>query len=574
MQRYQSIILSVCVWFSVVGLPVHASVTGQAAIAMPDTYSAKVAKQVLLAGGNAFDAAIAAGFVLAVTYPEAGNIGGGGFMTLHVADAQPKQRFTFLDYREKAPKAAHRELYLDKNRQVIPYKSLIGYQASGVPGTVMGFWQLHQRYGSRPWSELLQPSIFLAEHGFRVPEGLEKTAQWYQQWVANKSSQALNFDTYFGALKNGTIFIQPELAATLSRIAEKGARDFYFGKTAELLVDEMADNDGLITHEDLQSYEAKWRQPIVASWSGRQIISAPPPSSGGIAIVQWLKMKEQLNEKFDQALQWHVAEGSDVAVLESHFYAELSKRVYADRAVYLGDSDFVRVPKAELIAEPYLAKRANEVSISSISHTEKVKHGVIESPETTHFSIMDGAGNAVSNTYTLNMPFGSGVVITGAGFLMNNEMDDFSTKPGVANIFGVVGGKANEIAPEKRMLSSMSPTILMKDGKVEMVVGTPGGSTIITSVAQTIVNVIEKGMSAQAAVDAPRVHHQLLPKDVITYNPDLPADVLSELESMGYTMKYNPYMGDVQLIVSQDGHLSAASDRRGRGVAEVFATAP
>ncbi len=542
-----------------------------AAFAMPDEYSAKVTKQVLLAGGNAVDAAVAAGFVLAVTYPEAGNIGGGGFMTLfHAKDHNSTAKPLFLDYREKAPQAAFKTLYLDKENNVIPYRSLVGYQASGVPGTVMGLWLAHQRFGSLPWSELLVPAIDYARNGFVVSKQLAQTAVWYQKWIADKSKDPLNFSHYFSALKEGKSFKQPELAKTLQRIAKEGGEEFYRGETARLLVKEMQRHNGLITLDDLHQYQAVWREAVIGEWKGRQIISAPPPSSGGVAIIQLLKMKALLQGELDEALQKGKQDGLSEQVIKTHFYAELEKRVYADRAFYLGDPDFVKVPVKQLISDDYLKQRVQSVLMDEISDFEQIQYGKFETPETTHFSIMDAQGNAVSNTYTLNMPFGSGVVVSGAGFLMNNEMDDFSTKPGVANIFGVVGGKANEIAPEKRMLSSMSPTIVLKDGAVEMVVGTPGGSTIITSVFQTIVNVVEEGMTAQQAVNATRVHHQLLPKDLITYNPELPEETKEALQLMGYQLKKNNYMGDVQLIVQQRGQVSAASDVRGRGVSEVF----
>jgi len=557
---------------------VEKTASHSAAVAMPDQYSAKIAQQVLMAGGNAVDAAVAAGFVLAVTYPEAGNLGGGGFMTLFTpnmpasnshTDKQDALAVHFLDYREKAPKAAFRDLYLDKDQQVIPYRSLVGYQASGVPGTVMGLWQVHQRFGSLPWHTLLKPAIEFAEKGFVVSENLAGTARWFQNWIADKSPVTLNFTDYFGQLKTGTLFKQPELAKTLQRIAEKGVEDFYQGQTAQAIVKEMQANDGLITLADLKAYEAKWRNPVVGQWQGRTIVSAPPPSSGGIAIVQLLKMKQILQPALDKALAQAKKEGVSEQVVKTHFYAELEKRVYADRAHFLGDPDFINVPIKTLISDAYLIKRSQSVLMDEISDSETMRHGKIETPETTHFSIMDAQGNAVSNTYTLNMPFGSGVVVSEAGFLMNDQMDDFSTKPGVANVFGVVGGKANEIAPEKRMLSSMSPTIILKDNQVEMVVGTPGGSTIITSVFQTILNVAEAGMTAQQAVDAPRVHHQLLPKDQIAYNPELPVETKTALELMGYNLKKNNYMGDVQLILKQSD-VSAASDVRGRGVSKVF----
>ncbi len=553
-----------------------------AAIAMPDIYSAQTAKQILMQGGNAVDAAVASAFVLAVTYPEAGNLGGGGFLTLFKPNKQsnnatnvPNQgKSYFLDYREKAPLAAFRDLYLDSNKAVVPYRSLVGYQASGVPGTVRGMWKVHQRFGHLPWKRLLSSAIQLAKQGFVVSEPLAQRAIWYQQWIIDKSPIPLNYTAYFADLKTNSIFKQPELAKTLTLIAEQGADAFYTGKIAQQIVkqmqkpESMADK-GLITLADLKGYQAIWRQPVQGQWQGRTIVSAPPPSSGGIAIIQLLKMKSLLEESHKPS--WLKAEANlPEQAFKAHVYAELEKRVYADRAFYLGDPDFIDVPIKQLISETYLTSRIKGVLLDNISDTESLKPGKLESPETTHFSIIDSQGMAVSNTYTLNMPFGSGVVIEGAGFLMNDEMDDFSTKPGVANVFGVVGGKANEIASSKRMLSSMSPTIVLKGGQVEMVVGTPGGSTIITSVFQAIVNVVESGMSAQQAVDAPRVHHQLLPVNQIAYNPELSDATKAALELMGYHLKHNSYMGDVQLIANINGHWQAASDKRGQGVSEVF----
>jgi gamma-glutamyltranspeptidase/glutathione hydrolase len=508
---------------------------------------------------------VAAGFVLAVTFPEAGNIGGGGFMTLSIQN-QPY----FLDYREKAPKLAHRDLYLDQQKKVIPYKSLVGYQASGVPGTVAGFWQVHHRFGRLAWKKLLQPAIKLAQQGFEVSPQLEQTRKWYQGWIEGKSSSPVNFSQYFGDLTAGQIKKQPQLAATLMRIAEQGKTGFYQGPTANALVEQMQANNGLISQQDLLNYKAVWRDPVQINWQGKTFISAPPPSSGGIAIAQLLKMHTQLSSEYQARLKLLTTDEQKLA-FKTHFFAELEKRVYADRAHFLGDPDFVEIPVKQLISDAYLAKRSADVKLDSISDTPSIKPGKIESTDTTHFSIVDFEGNAVSNTYTLNMPFGSGVVIEKAGFLMNNEMDDFSTKPGVANLFGVVGAKANEIAPEKRMLSSMSPTILLEDDKVQAVLGTPGGSSIITSVFQTLIN-LEEGDSPQMAVDRTRVHHQLLPKDVIFYNPELPETTKDELELMGYQLKRNNYLGDVQLIVRdpQTDLLKSASDNRGRGESRVF----
>jgi gamma-glutamyltranspeptidase/glutathione hydrolase len=556
-------------------LSMQIGIVQAAAVAMPDRFSAEAAKEVLLQGGNAVDAAVAAGFVLAVTYPEAGNLGGGGFMTLFTrpvengqAKLQAKQQAYFLDYRETAPQAAFRDLYLDQQGEVIPYRSLVGYRASGVPGTVMGLWQAHQRFGSKPWKSLLRYAIDIAEQGFEVPQALADNRRWYQQWIEGKSRDALNFSDFFGGLQAGQLLKQLQLAQTLRRIADKGAADFYQGETAKALVAQMQAHGGLITLDDLAAYRAKWREPVRFDWQGSEVLSAPPPSSGGVAIGQLLKLYALLKPELQAQLQ-HNRELPERA-LKTHFYAELEKRVYADRAEFLGDPDFVEVPVSRLLDDAYLQQRAQGVLWDAISESESIRPGRIELPETTHFSIVDAHGNAVSNTYTLNMPFGSGVLIEQAGFLMNNEMDDFSTKPGVANVFGVVGGTANEIAPHKRMLSSMSPTIVLKDGEVAMVVGTPGGSTIITSVFQVILNVFEAGMTPQQAVDAPRVHHQLLPKDQIAYNPDLPEEVKSALELMGYTLKRNNYMGDVQLIVCAKAGCDAASDVRGRGVSTAW----
>ena len=481
----------------------------------------------------------------------------------------------FLDYREKSPLATFRDLYLDADKAVIPYRSLVGYQASGVPGTVRGMWEVHQRFGRLPWKQLLSAAIQFAEQGFVVSEALAQRAIWYQQWIADKSPIPLNFTIYFSALKSDHTFKQPELAKTLRLIAEQGADIFYTGKIAQQIVKQMQKPEsiadkGLITLADLKGYQAIWRQPVQGQWQGRTIVSAPPPSSGGIAIIQLLKMKSLLEESLKQSWLKAEAEGLPEQAFKTHFYAELEKRVYADRAFYLGDPDFIDVPIEQLISETYLTSRIKGVLLDDISDTESINPGKLESPETTHFSVIGSQGMAVANTYTLNMPFGSGVVVEGAGFLMNDEMDDFSTKPGVANVFGVVGGKANEIAPQKRMLSSMSPTLFLKEGQVEMVVGTPGGSTIITSVFQTIVNIVEKGMSAQQAVDAPRVHHQLLPVNQIAYNPELPESTKVALELMGYSLKQNNYMGDVQLIAYINGDWQAASDKRGQGVSEVF----
>ena len=531
---------------------------GYAAIATPDNFGSDVSQEILNKGGNAVDAAIATGFALAVTYIDAGNIGGGGFMTIKMND-----EVAFLDYREKAPKAAHRDMYLDENGDVIEYSTLIGGQAVGVPGTVAGFWKAHQRFGKLPWEELVNPAIKLAEEGFLPAKILVDDIQSMKDWFKDKT----NFSKYFLSINVSENFKQPELANTLRRIAKFGADDFYSGETAKLIVEQMKESDGLITMEDLNSYEAIWREPLRSNWRNYEVISAPPPSSGGFAIIQLLKMKDYLDHFFS-GLEHNSAQ-------YIHLVAEMEKRVFADRAEYLGDPDFFDVDIEKLISEEYIARRALEVNPNAISSLESVDPG-LESPDTTHYSIVDQWGNAVSNTYTINWNYGSGVVVEGAGFLLNNEMDDFSAKPGVPNIFGVVGNVANEIQPEKRMLSSMSPTILLKDGNVEMVLGTPGGSTIFTSVFQTIVNIMDFDMSPYEAIESTRFHHQLLPPDEITYNGftignPLPKETISQLGEKGYKAIPHDYdFGDVQVIMREDESWIAASDPRDRGDSRII----
>ena len=531
---------------------------GYAAIATPDNFGSDVSQEILNKGGNAVDAAIAAGFALAVTYIDAGNIGGGGFMTIKMND-----EVAFLDYREKAPKAAHRDMYLDENGDVIEYSTLIGGQAVGVPGTVAGFWKAHQRFGKLSWEELVNPAIKLAEEGFLPAKILVDDIQSMKDWFKDKT----NFSKYFLGINVSENFKQPELANTLRRIAKFGADDFYSGETAKLIVEQMKVSDGLITMEDLNSYEAVWREPLRSNWRNYEVISAPPPSSGGFAIIQLLKMKDYLDQFFS-GLEHNSAQ-------YIHLVAEMEKRVFADRAEYLGDPDFFDVDIEKLISEEYIARRALEVNPNAISSLESVDPG-LESPDTTHYSIVDQWGNAVSNTYTINWNYGSGVVVEGAGFLLNNEMDDFSAKPGVPNIFGVVGNVANEIQPEKRMLSSMSPTILLNDGNVEMVLGTPGGSTIFTSVFQTIVNIMDFDMSPYEAIESTRFHHQLLPPDEITYNGftignPLPKETISQLGEKGYKAIPHDYdFGDVQVIVREDESWITASDPRDRGDSRII----
>ena len=526
----------------------------QSAVAMPDSFSADAAKSILEQGGNAVDAAITAQFVLAVTLPEAGNIGGGGFMLI-----QKDGQGDFIDYRETAPTAAHRDMYLDEQGNVVANKSIYGIHASGVPGSVAGMWLAHQKHGTLKWEALIQPAVTLAEQGFVVPP---KLAQGVSRYIAHLKAKQIdvNFEKYFADVKANKVFKQPELAATLKRIRDNGQDGFYKGETANIIAKFMLQHGGIINQDDLKNYTAKSRTPIKASWNGYEVLTSPPPSSGGIAILQWLKMFEL--KKPDMGLVHNSTQ-------YVHLLSEIGKRVFADRAEYLGDPDFFDVPVNALTDINYLKKRSDDISLTAISTTENIKPGLKESEQTTHFSIVDNMGNAVANTTTINLGFGSGVVVEGAGFILNDEMDDFSAKPGVMNVFGAIGGKANEIQPNKRMLSSMTPTILLKDNKVKMVTGSPGGTTIISSVYESILNAAEFDMSAVDVVNSTRFHHQLWPKNVIRTHSGLTDNVKAELIKMGYTLDER-HFGDLHVIISKEGKLDAASESSGRGKSIVF----
>ena len=525
------------------------------AVAMPDKFGAQVAMDVLEQGGNAVDAAIAAQFTLAVTYPEAGNIGGGGFMTIYI-DGQPD----FLDYREMAPEAASRDMYLDEDGNVHPTDSLFGAKASGIPGTVAGMWEAHQKYGKLPWARLVQPAVTLAKDGFHVPPKLAGRVSRYIKRLRDNERDS-NFEHYFGAATEAeALFIQPELAATLARIRDQGPDGFYKGDTADAIVAYMQKTNGLMTHDDLANYHAKWRTPLAFDWRGYKVVTAPPPSSGGIAVAQWLGM-------VDTVLKTNIMPAHNSAPY-LHMVSEAGKRVFADRAEYLGDPDFFDVPQSELIQPAYIESRAKDINLTAISPTEGISPGLHESEDTTHFSIVDKWGNAVSNTTTINLSFGAGVVAEGAGFLLNDEMDDFSAKPGVPNFFGAIGGEANAIEPYKRMLSSMTPTIVLEDDSVKLVTGSPGGTTIISSVTLSIFNTLLYGMTAEEAVNSPRFHHQLWPKDTIRVHDGFNKATLTALEAMGYTIDDRRF-GDLHLILNENGKLSAASEKNGRGKAIV-----
>lgn len=525
------------------------------AVASPDYYGAIAAKEMLSKDGNAVDAAVATAFTLAVTYPEAGNIGGGGFMTLWI-EGQPY----FLDYREVAPSKADKDMFLDDKKNVIDNLSLYSHKASGVPGTVAGMWAVHQRFGRLSWKEVMAPAIRFANDGFRVNKQLITR---YQEIEPTAPANGY-FKHYFGSMQEGQMFKQPELGKVLERIAMQGSDGFYKGETAKLIAEQMAKNDGLITESDLANYQAKWRDPLVANWQDMQVVTAPPPSSGGVGLIQLLSMKQELANDFEG-----VKVNSSKYI---HLMAEIEKRVFADRAEYMGDPDFVIVPVSQLINTHYMSQRAKQVNPKSISNTEQVKPGLDngEKLQTTHFSIVDKWGNAASNTYTLNGWFGSAVVVQGTGIILNNEMDDFSSKPGVANQFGVVGKDANGIEPNKRPLSSMTPSIFIKDNNVVMVIGTPGGSRIFTSIFQVVTNVFDNHMTLKQAVQAPRYHHQLLPSNVIyieSFQNNVPKQLKTELEQMGYSFYQQDFSGDIQVIKITNNKPDAVSDIRGRGKA-------
>lgn len=525
-----------------------------AAVATADSYATTAATRALAAGGNAVDATVAAAFTLAVTYPEAGNLGGGGFATL-VMRGKP----AFLDFRERAPARATATMYLDHDGNVIPGASTIGATAVAVPGTVAGLWELHRRYGRLPWKADMRAAIAVARRGFPIDHMLAATIADRAPALAGHT----NFQRYFGHLHEGDVLRQPELAATLERIATGGRSGFDRGPTAVRLEAEVRRGGGILTRRDLAAYRPVWRTPLEGSWSGFGVITAPLPSSGGIALLSLLAMKSDRSDAFVG-----VAPNSTQYV---HLLAELEKRVFADRADYFGDPDYVTAPVDALLAPTYLARRAAEISLDRPTPTDAVTPGLGPHHNTTHFSIVDAAGNAVSLTYTLNDDFGSGLVVSGAGFLLNNEMDDFSAKPGVANLFGVVGGEANAIAPGKRPLSTMTPTILTRDGHVAAVIGTPGGSRIATSIVQVLTNWRDFGMSPWAAVAAARIHHQLVPVDLLYEEPyaQLAPTVKAELGARGYRFENQGWDGDIQFVVLGT-EPRAIADPRGRGVAVVL----
>ncbi|WP_247233549.1 gamma-glutamyltransferase [Telluribacter sp. SYSU D00476] len=529
---------------------------GMVASAHPD--ASQVGVDILKKGGNAVDAAVAVQFALAVVHPSAGNIGGGGFMVFR--DASGKS-YT-LDFREMAPRRSHKDMYLDKQGNPVPGLSTLGHLASGVPGSVDGMAAAHARFGKLPWRDLIQPAIDLAERGVvqteREARGLNNIRESMQK-VNPGGSYFLRPDGR--EWKAGDTLVQEDLARVLRLIQKKGRDGFYKGKVARMLASEMKRGGGLITTKDLKAYQSKWREPIIGTYKNYKVITMPPTSSGGVALMQLLRLVEPY-----PITRWGWNADSTTQVM-----IEAERRVYADRAKFLGDPDFVDVPVDKLISYEYLRERWKSFSFAQATDSREVSGGAIagyESLETTHFSVVDKDQNAVAITTTLNGGYGSRVVVQGGGFFMNNEMDDFSIKPGVPNMFGLIGNKANAIEPGKRMLSSMTPTILEKDGKLYMVVGTPGGSTIITAVYQTILNVVEHGMTMQQAVNALKFHHQWLP-DKTTFEQGAFADnTIRKLQNRGYTleMQRNSIGRMDCILVRPDGSLEGGSDPRGDNV--------
>ncbi|EFC31815.1 gamma-glutamyltransferase [Campylobacter jejuni] len=514
----------------------------------------KIGKEVLDKGGNAIDAAVAVGYALAVVHPAAGNIGGGGFAVIHLANGEN----TTLDFREMAPLKASRDMYLDSKGEVIKDASTIGYLAAGVPGTVKGMSAMLDRYGTMKLKDLIAPAIKLAEKGFLISDRQEQTMLEAKDMFKKFPSSSKYFLKEDGSTyKSGDLFIQKDLAKTLKLIAKEGPDAFYKGKIADLIASDMVKNKGIITKEDLAQYQVIWRKPVEGTYRNYDIISMAPPSSGGAIIIQILNIMENANIE-------NLGFASSKTL---HIMAEAMRQAYADRSEYMGDPDFVKIPLDKLTSKEYAKEIYAKIPKDKALPSSKVKPGlgqIHEGHNTTHYSVLDGKGNAVSITYTINASYGSGAAVEGAGFLLNDEMDDFSIKPGVPNLYGVVGGDANAIEPKKRPLSSMSPTIILKDGKVFMVVGSPGGSRIITTVLQVISNVIDHKMDISTAVEAPRFHMQWLPDEIRIEPFGIIKDVQNNLEKMGYKITEKPYMGDVNAIMidPKTGKIVGSMDTR------------
>ena len=515
--------------------------------------ASEVGAEILAQGGNAVDAAVATGLALAVVLPRAGNLGGGGFMVIYLKE---EDKTIAIDYREKAPSAATKDLFLDENGDYDRKKAQFSLLSAGVPGSVAGFHHALTRYGTLSWEEVLQPAITLAENGFVIPHDLANTLaskRYRDRLSTDPAASKVFFKNNKEIYSAGEILVQKDLAWTLKQLSQNGPEAFYAGEIAKLIVKEMERNGGLITLEDLKNYNVAERQPLEGSYKGYKIVSMPPSSSGGTHLIQMLNMLEDFPLK-------EMGFGSADTI---HILAEVMKRAYADRSKYLGDSDFYKVPSS-LISKQYAKALNKEISLDQVTPSNEVSPGnpyPYESPDTTHFSVMDSYGNAVSNTYTLNFSYGSGKMIPGTGMLINNEMDDFSSKPGTPNGYGLLGSEANAIEGNKRPLSSMTPTIIFKDQKPYMVFGSPGGSRIITTVLQVALNVMEHEMNIAQAVHSPRMHHQWLP-EVLMLEKGFGSDTEKLLESKGYKLYQSSTMGSVQAIVKEGNYFYGSADPR------------
>ena len=527
--------------------PVHAK---HGMVVAMESLAVDVGVDVLKRGGNAVDAAVAVGFAMAVTHPYAGNIGGGGYMLIRLADG----RATFIDFRERAPEKASHDMYLDASGK--PTRdSIEGWRSSGVPGSVRGFEMAQTKYGKRTWAENMAPAIELASKGYPVSYALAQSLKQSRSLGASPESKRI-FQKDGAFYDVGDTLVQPELAETLRRIAKNGAKEFYEGETARRFADEMSKHGGIISLADLRNYKAIERTPLQGTYKNYTIITAPPSSSGGIALLEMFGMLEGTGYE----------KGGFGSASAIHYEAEAMRRAYADRNEYVGDPDFVKVPITGLLDRTYLAHLRGTIDPEHATPSDQVRPGRpagTEHDQTTHFSVVDAEGNAVAVTYTLNGGFGNGITVPGLGFLLNNEMDDFAAKPGTPNMFGLVQGEANAIAAGKRPLSSMTPTIVVKDGKLFMTAGAPGGSRISTAVAQVILNVIDFGMNVQDAVDAPRVHHQWLP-DKLYLERGISPDTVALLKARGYDVDYSPgvVLAQVAAILSDGGWLQGGSDGR------------
>jgi gamma-glutamyltranspeptidase/glutathione hydrolase len=534
-------------------------ITKNAMVVSARIEASQIGSNILKNGGNAFDAMIATELALAVAYPYAGNLGGGGFMVYRKTNGDVGA----IDYREKAPLAATKNMYLDELDNLIPEKSTIGALAVGVPGTVAGVFAVHEKFGSLPMKTILKPVIALAYRGVVVTEKQEKRIKKYQPLFPKANKDSILFDIHW---KTNDTLKYPELAKTLERISDFGKDGFYKGETAKILAKFIQDNGGIITEEDLANYDAKWREPITFTYDDLKIISMSPPASGGICLAQIMKMIEP----------YPIDKYGHNTLKSIQVITEAERRAYADRSYFLGDPDFVDIPIKKLISETYAKNRMADFSFDKATLSSDISHGniqIVESDETTHYSIIDQFGNAISATTTLNGAYGSKLYCSELGFFLNNEMDDFSSKPGEPNMFGLIGAEANSIAPEKRMLSSMTPTIVEKNGELHMSLGTPGGATIITSVLQTILNVHEYNMSMQEAVDVPRFHHQWLPNEVMMEPDSFDQSLIQQLEELGYSIneKRSPVIGKVDgILVLKDKGYEGGADHRGDDAAVGF----